>query len=181
MLLDSKINATRLFLRSLDVNEVGERYFSWVTHPLVTQYLEIRHHPPRQIADLQIFVEKMRADPKNLLLGIFLQQNQIHIGNIKLGPIEPYHRRAEVGFFIGESAFWGQGYATEAITALSNYAFNQLGLRKLTAGCYEENTGSIKALEKSGFIQEANLVSHLILNERPVAKLVFAKFNSASE
>ena len=38
-----------------------------------------------------------------------------HIGNIKIGPVHSYHRRARIGLLIGEKEFWNRGYATEAI------------------------------------------------------------------
>ena len=87
-------------------------------------------------------------------MGIFLVQGNRHIGNIKLGPINLRHKVADLGFLIGERREWGKGYATQAIQLLCNYGFVQLGLDKITAGAYQENIGSQKALIKSGFKKE---------------------------
>ena len=65
----------------------------------------------------------------------------------------------EVGIMIGDRDSWGKGYASEAIKALSSYAFESLNLKKLTAGMYKENLGSQKAFLRSGFSVEGELVS----------------------
>jgi len=97
-----------------------------------------------------------------MLLGMFLREAGTHIGNIKLGTIDNHHCTSELGFVIGESPAWGLGFATEAISCISQWAFSELHLPKLTAGCYEQNIGSKRALEKSGFVQEAVLKKQVV-------------------
>jgi len=50
--------------------------------------------------------------------------------------------------------FWLQGYASEAAMAVKNYALGVLGLRRLVAITDQENTGSIRVLEKIGMRYE---------------------------
>ena len=80
-----------------------------------------------------------------------------HIGNIKLGPIHWLHRRADLSLFIGERKYWGQGYASEAIALVRDWAFRELDLQKLNAGIYSGNHGSRRAFEKCGFELEGTL------------------------
>jgi ribosomal-protein-alanine N-acetyltransferase len=75
-----------------------------------------------------------------------------HIGNIKLGPVDWLHRVGDLGLIIEERGCWGKDYAFEAISL--EYAFGQLNLRKVTAGCYALNQGSIEAFQKAGFVIE---------------------------
>lgn len=42
---------------------------------------------------------------------------------------------------------------------MSQWAFDDLGLKKLTAGAYAENVGSIKAFERAGFEIEGRRLS----------------------
>ena len=95
--------------------------------------------------------------------AICLQQNDAHIGNIKLGPINFYHRTADVSYFIGEKECWGKGYATEAIGLVVWFAFEVLGLCKLSAGTYANNVGSQKALQNNRFAREGVLRKQVIL------------------
>src|SRR5262249_39270580 len=94
------------------------------------------------------------GDRDNVFLAIILKEGDRHIGNIKLGPIQWIHRFADIGLLIGEKDCWGRGYATEAIRLVTDYAFCELNLHKLAAGCYDLNQGSIKAFQKVGFIVE---------------------------
>ncbi len=58
--------------------------------------------------------------------------------------------RAELGYWIGR-LYWGQGMATAAGRLVLAYAFDELDLRLVTAGCLERNTPSVRVLEKLGF------------------------------
>ena len=96
-------------------------------------------------------MKNFHGNKDNIFLAIVLKDNKKHIGNIKIGPINWYHRLAEIGIMIGEKDCWGKGYAAEAISLLADFAFSKLNLHKLTAGCYEQNQGSLKAFQKAGF------------------------------
>lgn len=56
----------------------------------------------------------------------------------------------ELGYWLG-SEFWGQGYATEAVRALIDYAFAELRHEALQAGARVTNPASRRVLEKCGF------------------------------
>jgi RimJ/RimL family protein N-acetyltransferase len=56
----------------------------------------------------------------------------------------------ELGYWLGV-AHWGQGYATEALHAVVDYAFTDLGHDALTAGARVTNPASRRVLEKCGF------------------------------
>jgi len=50
--------------------------------------------------------------------------------------------------------FWRKGYATEALTKLLDFGFNELKLHRIEAGCAVENIASGKVLEKVGMTKE---------------------------
>jgi ribosomal-protein-alanine N-acetyltransferase len=176
MLLESPIITPRLELKTLDATNMSPHYLSWLQDTEVTQYLEIRHAPPLSNEALLASVDKVNADPHSLLLGIFLKDADKHIGNIKIGPINAAHKRADIGFLIGEKNCWGQGFGSEAIVALAEYAGTGLGLEKLTAGCYEQNIGSAKVLTKAGFVNDARLPRHAIFGGKRVDVFLFGRF-----
>jgi RimJ/RimL family protein N-acetyltransferase len=55
----------------------------------------------------------------------------------------------EIGYLLVRN-YWGRGLATEAAIALLEYGFNTLGLTRLIATIYHENTPSIKVAERIG-------------------------------
>jgi RimJ/RimL family protein N-acetyltransferase len=46
------------------------------------------------------------------------------------------------------------GYATQAVAAVSAYAFDVLGLDRLEAGFYADNETSQRAFKRAGFVEE---------------------------
>jgi RimJ/RimL family protein N-acetyltransferase len=63
----------------------------------------------------------------------------------------------EIGYML-EPMHWGQGYATEAATAVMRYAFDQLKLDRLVALTRPENERSIRVLEKLGMHREGRVM-----------------------
>ncbi len=157
--LERPLITKRLVLRKLSPDDVSEEYVAWLNDPDINQYLESRF--ARHSSDtVRGFVQAMAASDVDLLFGIFLAEDDRHIGNIRLGPIDPPHRRAAIGLLIGDTGCWGKGYASEAIDAVAGYALGTLDLHKVFAGYYAANAGSGKAFVKAGFKEESRAVRH---------------------
>lgn len=116
---------------------------------------------------LAAYIEAVNISSTDLLLGICRIEDDEHIGNIKLGPISSAHLHAAIGLLVGERRYWGQGYATEAIRGLSEYAFKALRLNKLFAGCYASNEASRRAFLRAGYVEEGRFSQHWQLNGVP--------------
>ena len=141
-------------LRPLRAEDVGERYLGWMRDPEVLRYLEARFSE-QTLASLQAFVAANADRPDTLLLAICaLDDDETHIGNIKVGPLHPHHGTADVGLIIGERAWWGRGAGREAIAVATRLAAERLGARKLTASCYGSHVGSAKAFLANGWTDE---------------------------
>lgn len=91
----------------------------------------------------------------NVLLGA------ITLDNIRRGPAQT----ATCGYWIG-APFARYGYMREALSAVVDYAFSELDLSRLEAGCLPENTASRGVLEKTGFKYEGVAQSYLQINGR---------------
>jgi RimJ/RimL family protein N-acetyltransferase len=60
---------------------------------------------------------------------------------------------AEIGWGL-DPAHQGQGYATEAATELLRLCFEDLGVRRVTAGAFADNTASLRVMERLGMREE---------------------------
>jgi RimJ/RimL family protein N-acetyltransferase len=63
----------------------------------------------------------------------------------------------EIGYRLRRSA-WGQGYATEAVLAVRDFAFKALNIRHLIAMIDPSNTASIRVAEKVGMRYESDVM-----------------------
>ena len=156
------LKSDRLILKELISSDITQQYIDWLNDFEVNKYLELRYmnHDKNTVKD---FVDACRNRESEFLFGIFLKGSMKHIGNIKLGPINKHHKRADIGLIIGDKDCWGKGFAKEVISMISQFGFNQLKLAKLSAGCYENNIGSKKAFEKSGYQIEGFFRNHVKL------------------
>ncbi len=94
-----------------------------------------------------------RAD--QVLLGA------LTIDNIRRGPAQA----GTTGYWIGEPHARA-GYMREALAAVVHYAFIDLDLSRLEAGCLPENAASRGLLEKVGYKYEGVAQSYLQINGR---------------
>lgn len=160
-----RTDAVELFL--LLPEHVGPAYVGWLNDPGVNRYLESRFMAHDE-AGTRDFVAAQLASGHSLFLGIrSAPLGGRHVGNIKLGPIDARHGVGEVGILVGDRGAWGRGIATAAIGLLAGIAREELGLRKLSAGCYASNEGSARAFVKAGFVVEGRRPAHFLLEGRP--------------
>jgi RimJ/RimL family protein N-acetyltransferase len=169
-----------LILRTLAPEDVTTSYLGWLNDPEINRYLEVRFSPPKLIEQLKEFVASTNATDDSLILGIFLRSDQWHIGNIKLGPIDRHHSVADIGLLIGNKGEQGKGYASMAISLLSEYAFRSLHLAKLTAGCYADNQASTRAFLRAGYVIEGRRLSQWQVGDQRQDGILLGKVNPSS-
>ena len=81
---------------------------------------------------------------------------------------------AEMGYWLSED-FWGRGIATRAVTAMSEWAFDNYKLTRVFAMAFAHNAASIRVLEKSGFEREGVMRRSAIKNGGILDQILFAK------
>ena len=96
------------------------------------------------------------------------------IGSIGLMPGRDVHRfTAELGYWLAEP-YWGRGIVTMAVKALVQYAFEELGLRRVYAEPYATNPASSRVLEKAGFQLEGRLRASVFKDGKVLDQLLYA-------
>lgn len=101
----------------------------------------------------------LQSNEKELAEGTGINWALIHagkpVGSIELGNIRWQCGawridRAELGYWIAPE-LWGKGLMTEAAHHVLLFAFDAIGLHKITVGCFEKNIASRRVIEKVGF------------------------------
>ena len=142
-----KIDGNRIFLRILRQSDATKEYCGWLNDSRVNLYLATKR---ATIAGLKKYIREKNKSSNALLFGIFFRENQKHIGNIKLEPIDFKESKTTVGIMIGDKNYWGKGLATEAIKLLTDFAFRKLKLGEVNLGVISEHKSAIKAYKKAG-------------------------------
>lgn len=168
------LTSERLTLRPMTITDATDAYVQWLNDTTVNRYSEYRFVTHTR-ASACAHLERVCVDEQSHFFAIILRDGGRHVGNAKLGPVDPHHARASFGIMIGERDVWGKGCATEVLTLLERYAFVTLGLHKLTAGAVAENVGSIRMLEKRGFVVEGRRRDHFRDGERFLDVIEFGK------
>lgn len=88
--------------------------------------------------------------------GVERKEDGQVIGTCTLFHLDPANAKAELGYCLG-SSYWGKGYMIEALTALLDFAFATLTLRRLEADVDPRNENSLRILDKLGFQREGLL------------------------
>ena len=127
----------KIYLRPLCLNDVSEKYLSWVNDPSVTEYLEIG----RQYLKHQDLVKYVKDSPKNgrYNFAIITKNSKHHIGDCSIFSINPENKNFEIGWFIGEKFFWGGHYSPMVIFYLLKIGFLKMGLKRCTGYVDKKN------------------------------------------
>jgi [ribosomal protein S5]-alanine N-acetyltransferase len=97
----------------------------------------------------------------------------ITLDNIQRGPSQA----GTLGYWIGQE-FARQGFMREAVEAVVHYAFQELELSRIQAGCLPENMASRGVLEKTGFKYEGVAQSYLQIAGRWRTHVLYANLRN---
>ncbi|MBI1777324.1 MAG: GNAT family N-acetyltransferase [Proteobacteria bacterium] len=116
----------------------------------VTRYTARMPHPYDTDAARSWIAEASRplTLTGELDLVLLKREDMALIGGISLIVAGP--DAGEIGYWLG-SAYWGQGFASEAVQAVAAFAAEELNLERLTATVHTENVRSAKVLIGCGF------------------------------
>lgn len=78
-----------------------------------------------------------------------------YIGDLSFKGVAP-DGMVEIGYGT-DPAFWNQGYTTEAVIALVNWALSQPGITRVEAETEPDNAASQRVLQKAGFVPTGTL------------------------
>ena len=146
-----KLVGDRIYLSPKDASdEAIEKYTKWMNDFQVTDYIA----KSAQIVTFNSEKEWIENSTKNnddRNFDIIDLNTDKLIGSIALMQINWIERNAELGIFIGEENYRGNGYGTEAINLLLEYGFKYLNLHSIKLSLLSINERAHKCYLKCGF------------------------------
>lgn len=163
-----EVETARLLLRQFVPEDVGRLAALW-RDPDVLRYIGTGE--ARDEAYARGYLEKHARRWREHGFGAwaveFKERAGTLIGWCGLQPLED-SGEVEVGYGFGKE-HWGQGIASEAARACLRFGFEDVGLARIVAVAYPQNTGSRRVMEKIGmkyvkdaFFYGANIVYYSI-------------------
>ena len=159
-----------VFGEKLMLREYREEDFGairrWVNDPETTQYLSNIFLRPHTALGTEKFMQSiLSGQAGGYYFVIADKDSQQYLGQIDILSVDEVSRCGEIGLVIAPWA-WHKGYAREALSLLTEYAFTQLNLNRLYLHVFAENTRARAAYEAVGFEQEGVLREHVFKNGR---------------
>lgn len=164
------------YLRSLKPEDVHAGYVSGLNDPEVNRYLEVRHATQTEQSVVG-FVRYNQESSSTFLFGIWQGDEPRHCGTVRLHGIEHHHKTAHIGICLFDKPAWGKKLGSKAIRAVTQWAFDTLGLRWVEAGAYSSNVASEKTFLAAGYEWIYDVPDKYLLEGKPARVRVFAARN----
>ncbi len=147
-----ELNTRRLLLRPLSVADLHSVH-QYAGDPENTKFM--LHLPNRTLEETERFLKNVQSEwqkpqPSFYEFAVVLRGRQIGAVSLYLNEAET---EGELGWIL-RRPFWANGYATEAASAVRDFAFTLPGLVRLVAHCDVRNGASRRVMEKLGMTLE---------------------------
>ncbi len=160
-------------LQPLKSEDVHYGYIAGLNDNQVNRYLEVRHVVQTEQSVLK-FVRDNQQSKNEVLFGIWRDGEQNHCGTLRLHGVDDSKRSAHIGLCIFDKGAWGHGLGSRAIACVTKWAIDDLRLRWIEAGIYEENIASQKAFLRAGYEWIADIPGRYIINGNPITIKIYA-------
>lgn len=155
-MLSPKIETDRLILRRYEENDI-EMQYTILTDERLAKYVKFpRLSKEEELECIKKWISEADTSKYEKWV-ITLKGSHIAIGNISVNGIEKKHNYCNVGYVIMYD-YWGNGYASEALKAVSNYLLDS-GYYLVECSCNELNVQSSKVMLKAGFKKDGYIAN----------------------
>lgn len=148
--MKTSIHSERFHIRSLDPEfDDFKNYLSWMrdidANPFISGV-----DPTMTLDELITYVFSKNISQTACLMGIFQKSNHLHIGNIKLEPLQ-MKSHAWLGILIGEKSMRGKGAGFEVIKCVTKHFHEHHRINSFFLGVDNRNIIAIRLYKKIGF------------------------------
>jgi RimJ/RimL family protein N-acetyltransferase len=152
------LKGSKIYL-SITLEQDKEKWLVWINDRDIQSFIS----SPMDIyfeKDFDEILEELRRKKSRTINFAVVENNKDRlVGFIWMDSIDWQARNAKIMYFIGKE-HWGKGYASEALSLICEFAFENMNLEKLYTFVHETNGASRTVLEKNGFMIVGRLRRH---------------------
>lgn len=164
-----------IILRKINAETDCEAFFHYINNHNVAAYLSELDIPVSlESAKNELGYWNKLFDNKHSFYWAITHDNKI-IGTCGFNYWNKDQRRAEISYDLDYN-YWNRGITTKAIKAICDFLFNNTSVQRIQATVALENIGSIRVLEKSGFIRESLLKKYGVLKGQSKDFYMYTRF-----
>ena len=125
--------------------------YAWRRDPVLARYDAARPTNLTYEEFLSTYTEELLHQQPFRRTFAVQDHNGVHIGNVMYYNIDLQRREAELGITIGNPAYWGRGYGSEAVSLLIDHVFTETTLTRVYLHTLDWNVRAQRAFESAGF------------------------------
>jgi RimJ/RimL family protein N-acetyltransferase len=160
------LTAGRVTLRWLVPSDVDALYEVFSNADVMRYWARPPFTDVSEARDLLAVIERSFAEKSRFQWGIVRPEDDRVIGTCTLSSVNAANLRAELGYAL-LPAHWGQGLMRAALERLLDFAFRELGMRRLEADVDPNNARSMATVERLGFQREGYLRERWFVGGEP--------------
>ena len=160
-LVTPRLHSARLTLRPFTPADT-DAIFAVMSKSRVMRYWDSPAWKERAQAE-RFIANAARGEQEGTDVRLAIERDGVLIGQCGFFRWNPTFRSAAIGYCLDDSA-WGQGFGTEAVSAVLGWAFETLDLNRVQAELDTRNPASARLLEKLGFVREGTLREDCIVD-----------------
>ncbi|HEY1859612.1 MAG TPA: GNAT family N-acetyltransferase [Gemmataceae bacterium] len=154
------LSTARVLLRPFRLEDAPEVQRLACDREIAATTLRIPHpYPDGAAAEWIAGLASRYEKGESVAFAITRASDGVMLGAIGLD-ITREHDRAELGYWIGRP-YWGNGYCTEAARAVVAYAFDGIGLNRITAAHFAHNVASGRVMQNVGMTYEGHRIQEI--------------------
>ena len=149
------LHTERLLLRPVTMEDAEAMFENWASDPEVTKYLTWPPHDSVEVTKAVIsnWLESYQRKDFYLWVIVLKENGHMPIGSISVVEHVDDRRKAEIGYCMGKP-WWHKGIMSEALKAVMDFLFDQVGMNRLEARHDPRNPHSGNVMKKCGMTYE---------------------------
>jgi ribosomal-protein-alanine N-acetyltransferase len=168
-----RLETSRLILRRVELSDAGAMFRNWAGDPQVTKYLTWQTHTDISVSEGILSDWAASYASENFYNWCIVPKAEDEpIGSIGAPKVSDELKMVQIGYCIGRE-WWRQGYASEALSELVRFFFEEVGVNRIESRYYPPNVNSGKVMMKAGLVYEGTMRQADMNNRGVICDVVY--------